>query len=505
MTTTDPAPALERRRDEHFEAIRGFLSADDLASAVSCALRLRAEVPAGRPLPECVVLVAYGGGKDSSYTITFVRLMQLILERLFGETFSIRTVTNWFPGMPGAVLANIDRVYTALGLYDDPDVELLLVNGSSLGQFANEPISAPETVQRVRLDMLMTGHRTAGDARPTFCNTCNFTMINAFGLAAQHGRGVDVIITGDSSDERRSYIRWIARVANQVGAAKPVSRTGEGGNFFGTVNRIAEIYFTDIYGDRDSAEVRSRAVAADTARPVNFFSIYDDTEYASGQHWDLLTEFLGFKFDDIAFSFTESDCGNPALMAHIRGLKCQYIYGRSYAEGISEYVDFAVSLMRDKRFPDFLVAKIRERYDNPEAIEHMREVMSQYSLDAFGVSDEQLVCMLYAPFGDKAAGLSRYLDERQPQLAGRATEIVDVLAGHTDADDLRAALEQVSGVELRYLRQLYASPVRRAGSAGRGTGTDVIGAILKGDPHKAIIKTRRSPAGPVVEELISGR
>jgi hypothetical protein len=31
---------------------------------------------------------------------------------------------------------------------------------------------------------------------------------------------------------------------------------------------------------------------------------------------------------DPAFSFTESDCANPTLMAHLRGLKCERLYGR---------------------------------------------------------------------------------------------------------------------------------------------------------------------------------
>ena len=511
MTTAGPGHNIGRRREEYFGAIRAFLTADDLASAVTCAMRLRAEFPACRPLSANVVLVAYGGGKDSSYTVTFVRLMQLIIDRLYGETFNLRTVTNWYPGMPRAVLENIDRAYRALGLYDDPGCELLLVNGGQLTPFHIELIRAPETVRRVRLDMLMTGHRTAGDARPTFCNTCNLAMMNAFGLAARHGRGVDVIITGDSSEERRTYRRWVARVALRVGTNRPLARTHECASFLGTVNRIAEAYFTDIYGDNADAEVRERAVAADVPSRVRFFSIYDDTEYASGEHWDLLTKFLGFRFDDIAFSFTESDCGNPGLMAHMRGLKCQHIYGRSYAEGVLEYVDFAVSLMREKHFPDFLVEKVRARYASAGTIGQMREAMARYSLEAFGVNDEQLLCMLYAPFGGKATGLARYLAEAQPQLAGRAAEIAELLAAHDPAHptgpraELCHTLERISGLEIRYLRQLYASPVRRAESAGDSDQVDIIGAILEGDPHKAVIKTRHSPEGPFVEELISGR
>ncbi len=62
----------------------------------------------------------------------------------------------------------------------------------------------------------------------------------------------------------------------------------------------------------------------------------------------------------------------------MRGLKCQHIYGRSYAEGVLEYVDFAVSLTREKHFPDFLVEKVRARYASAGAIGQMREVMARH-------------------------------------------------------------------------------------------------------------------------------
>jgi hypothetical protein len=508
-TVIEPGAKVESRRDECFGALEKYLTGDDLDAAMSCAMRLRATFPAGRPLSENVVLVAYGGGKDSSYTVTFVRLMQLIIDRLCHETFAIRTVTNWYPGMPAAVFDNIDRAYRALGLYDDPACELLLANGSRLEPFRREAVQDPETVKRIRLDALMTGHRTAGDARPTFCNSCNLSMLAAFGRVARYRGGVDLIITGDSAEEQRSYVRWVSHVARRIGAVARPSRDSEFGNFLDTANRISKIYYSDIYGS-DVKAVSDRAVTSDVPLRVRFFSIYDDTAYASGEHWELLTRFLGFKFDDIAFSFTESDCGNPALMAHIRGLKCQYIYGRTYAEGVEEYAAFALSLMREKRFPEFLVKKMQERYSSPDAIEGMRRKMVRYSSETFGITEEQLLCMIYAPFGDNAANLMRYLAEIQPHLLSQNAEIIKLLAGsdlNADAvqDPLRAALEQLSGLELRYLRHLYRSPVRSTAHAVIDARSDVIGAILDGDPHKAIIKTRHSPCGPVVEEQISGR
>jgi hypothetical protein len=500
-----------RSRGELLRDVQEFMSTRDIESAEACAQRLLATFPPGRRLPENVVLVAYGGGKDSSYMVTFVRLMQLLIDRDCHETFRIRTVTNWHPGMPGAVLSNIDRAYRALGLYEDPDCELLFVNGTSLSPFSADAAGAPQMVERVRLDMLMTGHRTGADARPTFCNTCNLGMVNAFGLAARHNGGVDVIITGDSADEQRAYFRWVARVASRIGTAGTAQRNGAFANFLVATNGIAEAYFGDIYGPGAVDVTSERGIVTDVPPHLSFFSIYDDTAYASGEHWDLLTRFLGFEFDDIAFSFTESDCGNPALMAHLRGLKCERIYHRSYAEGISEYVDFAVSLMRQKHFPEFLIAKAQARYATPDAIERMRGLMVGYCSAAFGVNEEQLLCMVYAPFSGQAAGLQRYVAEVQPQLADRRDEIVALLAA--DAHDpsahetaaLTAALERMSGLQLRYLRRLYASPVRHADVGPAHPHGDVIGAILDGDPHKALIKTRHSPTGPYVEEQISGR
>src|SRR5204862_96889 len=83
-------------------------------------------LPNRSDLTSNLVMVAYGGGKDSSYTLAFVRMIQLILLRIFGGTFRLRSVTNRHVGMPQAVLENIHRVYEALRLFDDPDCELLL-------------------------------------------------------------------------------------------------------------------------------------------------------------------------------------------------------------------------------------------------------------------------------------------------------------------------------------------------------------------------------------------
>jgi hypothetical protein len=435
--------------------------------------------------------------------------MQLILFRVYGTTFRLRVATNRHAGMPRAVLENVEREYRALRLAGDPDCELLLIDGNEVTPFDVDAPQRPEVIRRNRLDILMTGHRTFADGRPTFCNACNLSVFNSFGVAAAYAGGADVIITGDSRQEQRQYVAWVSRMTRRLAPAGEVGSAG--GTGFGRLlshlDRLGQAYFADIHGPDATQALAERRVNAAVPPHLRFFSIYSDTAYDAGDHMDLLTGFLGFQFDDLAFSFTESDCGNPALMAHLRGLKCERVYRRSYAEGMGEYLEFALDLMRKKDFPPELIAQMCQRYEGPAAIARMRRAASDYAMATFGLTDTQLVCMVYSPFAEKGTGLEEFLAREHPALDDR--QVRALLAGESDDPALARELERISGLELSQLRVLYRSPLRRTGrerAAGAGReGTDVIDVVLADDPHKAVIPTRHTPNGPTVLELISGR
>src|SRR5436309_8058968 len=125
MTITEIRPtSVAELRDEAYEALRAALPAVNLAEALRCSARLHAALPDRELLDRNLVMVAYGGGKDSSYTLAFVRAMQLLLFRIHGSTFRLRVATNRHAGMPRAVLENVHREYRALMLYQDPGCEL---------------------------------------------------------------------------------------------------------------------------------------------------------------------------------------------------------------------------------------------------------------------------------------------------------------------------------------------------------------------------------------------
>jgi hypothetical protein len=496
----------EDLRDQAYQALRAALPPANLDAAMRCSARLAQALPQPGELAGNLVMVAYGGGKDSSYTLAFVRAIQLILHRVYGVTFRLRVATNRHAGMPQAVLDNISRAYQALRLTEDPDCELLLIDGNEVTPFSARSPQRQAVVGRNRLDILMTGHRTFADGRPTFCNACNLSVVNSFGLAAAYGDGADLIITGDSLDEQRAYTLWVGRLGRRLAPARrpePGKAKGNGiSRLLSAVDGIAEAYFTDIHGPGADELIAERRVMTKVPDRLKFFSIYPDTAYAAGDHMQMLTGFLGFQFDELAFSFTESDCGNPALMAHLRGLKCERVYERSYAEGMAEYVSFALGLMRTKDYPAELIDLMRARYEGPGATERMRQAAAGYALSTFGLAEEQLVCMAYSPFAGQGAGLDRFLEREHPGLADRAGDIRSLLSGAGPDPSLSAELERISGLELARLQVLYRRPVWQPGS---GPGSDVINTVLAGDPHKAVIRTSHTRNGPAILEQISGR
>ncbi|HEY2579379.1 MAG TPA: hypothetical protein VGI74_23975 [Streptosporangiaceae bacterium] len=512
MTAGGPAADVATERDQAYQALRAAMPPANMQAALRCSVKLQDTLPHQGQLDRNLVMVAYGGGKDSSYTLAFVRAMQLILFRVYGSTFRLRVATNRHAGMPRAVLENVDREYQALRLTADPDCELLLIDGSEVSVFDVNTPQREHVIRRNRLDTLMTGHRTFADGRPTFCNACNLSVVNSFGLGAAYGDGADLIITGDSQQEQREYAVWVSRLARRLAPGSRGSKGNGLGGLLSHVDQISQSYFTDIYGEDAVETIAERRVTSQVPERLRFFSIYSDTAYTARDHLDLLTGLLGFKFDDVAFSFTESDCGNPTLMAHLRGLKCERVFQRSYAEGLAEYVKFALGLMRKKDFPPELIEQMRRRYAGPDAADQMRQVAGRYALETFGLTEEQLICMVYSPFADEGAGLEGFLAREHPSLAARVAEVHAVLAGDPGSvggpgplggpPALAAGLERISGLELKQLRVLYRSPMRQLD--GRG-GTEVIDAVLAGDPHKAVIHTRHAPDGPDTLEQISGR
>ncbi len=499
---------LEPKRDKYnivLSNILAYLDNKEMIALENCSVVLREELQKQRlgKLSTKKVLIAYGGGKDSSYMLTYVRAIQLLILKKYGETFKIRICTNRQMGMIKAVMENIHSVYMALGLYEDRYSEMFLIDAHEITPFDKDlPIS--NTVKEIsRKEVLMSGHRSQGDGRPTFCNACNLSMVNSFGITAWYEGGVDMVITGDSKKELRDYYIWVKRLSLKLGDQSNAGRGFD--EFLHSMNYISEKYFRETFGENADQEVQKRAISINTdkIKAPTFFSIFDYTSYDAGDHWELLTDFLGFQFDSIAFSFSETDCANPALMAHLRGLKSEKIRQKNYADGIAEYLSLAIELMRKKNFPKQLIEIAIKRYEGEKAISIMRNKMQEYSKECFDLTEEQLVCMVYSPFIDNGVRLGSYLAQEQPKLVPFYNEIHSILSDNisdSSNENLLEKLFEISGLTLSEMQALYSQKTLTLADK-----SSVVSMILKDDPHKKIIETRHELNGELVKEVISGR
>jgi hypothetical protein len=448
------------------------------------------------------VLVAFSGGKDSAYTVALMRAAQLSIAGRAPATFNLRVANMRHAGMTSAVMANIHRCYSALFLHDDPRVELLVVDHQYVQAFEPDlPFSSAGREQN-RSDMLLGGHLTAGDARTTFCNSCYLGMAEFLGRAACWGDGVDAVLSGDSLKEQKQYATWIMRLARHEGQAVENWHTLGFMTALNTIDSVGRAYYRELYGEETQPAGLMLRPLGYPNKPVApaFLTVADLIGFRLEEHWALLTDFLGFRFDDLAFSFSESDCANPLLMAHMRGLKTQYVQRRAYADGIAEYLELASEMMRRKRMPRRLIDKALAAYDHPDKLEERRALAAGYAQEAFGLSEAQLVCLLFAPFVDAGAQLEAFLRVCHPGMLVALADLHRALSGHSAPDQVIQWLVDVSGLSLKGLQNLYEK--RRVDFSD---DSSIIARVRASDPDKGHVMTVDLHTGEAVSELISGR
>ncbi|MGN5380567.1 hypothetical protein ACQ4WX_35745 [Streptomyces lasalocidi] len=371
-----------------YSRLLGYLSEVEIAGVKATGEQIIDAAGGLDQLPQYKLMVAYGGGKDSTYVVAFVRAVQLYLQDSFDRTFVMRVANMRHAGVPQSVMDNIDRVYRALGLLEDERVELITVDHTLIRPF-QRVLPLPERMIAInRVDVLMNGHRSAGDGRPTFCNSCNLSVADFYGRAAWWQGGVDAVVTGDSRREQLLYSAWILRLAKASGIDVEQCRKMGFQGLLIALRGIGDAYFRELFGDDAEAELSEREVSTG-GRSVQpeFISIYDHVSYRVHDHWDLIVDFLGFQFDDLAFSFSESDCANPNLMAHLRGLRTQYVQNRTYEDGITEYLHLGKELMEKKEMPEHLAQLVLDRYDSPEKMGQRRRLSADFARDAFGLEE----------------------------------------------------------------------------------------------------------------------
>ncbi|WP_166364832.1 hypothetical protein [Pseudomonas akapageensis] len=441
------------------------------------------------------IMMAYGGGKDSSHALAFMRAAQLSIAARAPDTFALRVATCRHAGMTSAVLGNIQRTYHALFADDDPRVEVLVVDDHQVLAFDAKARLSMAASNANRMDLLMAGHLTTGDARAMFCNSCYLNLADFYRRIIAWEGGVDLVICTDPPAEQARYLAWGRRVLRDVGLLQGGEALREGA-LLEQFDSLGHAYYQQLHGDNYQG---AEPLPSQAAEP-RFLSIHDLVHTPEPTKSSLLTEFLGFRFAELAFAFSESDCANPLLMAHMRGLRAQFVHNRDYRDGIDEYLQLAEAMMQRKGMPAGLIEQALAAYEDEAGLKQRRQLADDFSQQAYGLSEAQLVCLLFTPFVNQGQDLEAFLRRCHPGMLVALPYLHKALRGEPAPEPVLQWLTDISGLPSQALQRLYG--MQRADSLDRSS---LIVSVRASDPDTSRIRSRDPRTGKMTFERVSGR
>jgi len=364
------------------------------------------------------ILLAYGGGKDSTMVLTFLKYVQELFLKDSKRPFKLHILVHIHPGMRENVFQNIHNVFKKLELDKDSNVKItfqtkdLLFEKTDIEQFINSDfdaskISMPDNIKKAfRREVLLLGHLSKGLGRQTFCYTCNIDMIMSIINYTSHAQEkIDFIVTGDSKDEQRDYTKWLNSIFSFI-SKNPVD-IGDGNYdtkfFFRDFTKLQNTFSRDYLGIGSQKPDKSKRI-------INYPELFDIHKYIK---FSILTNFkellekeLDFSFHENSFNFSETDCFYPAIMAHLAGLR-----GDNYTAHLKLHIDHVAEIMKQKGFSPDLIKKGRDSFDNNKI-----DKIKKFLLTQFDIDDSKLTALVYSPFLDDGKRLDSFLKEHSIDL-----------------------------------------------------------------------------------------
>lgn len=417
--------------------------------------------------------VMYGGGKDSGVMLGAARTMQLMIAEEHGVILQLRVGIGEHAGMIGGVYQNINNALDVLKLNNDPDVDIVWINRDKTHTKQNLSSENAGTVGNIsRQNILGSGHLFSGAGRRTFCDSCNIGLGQWITTMLNYNGGADIFMTGDNTIETSAQIDGAVNdIAKDLGVELLAQQ-----NMSPTQKRLKNLELVGkkhsqiIHGDE--AEVLAFNYP-DIPKKAQFMGFFGDEGIGNsiGKRIEFLRDYLKMDYSTLAFSFTESDCGNPALMCHIYGLIAEHAYknqGVTYGDGIRMFLDYIMPKVEEKKFPPEFVDELKKRYQNDDAITETRAAVEDYAKKAYDLGSQQVIAMVYAPFTQSGVNMKKYLDYLRtidnPDAAVQTVinsenQISTILKSDLELNPKQAeivsALNELTGLSLEQMRKLY--------------------------------------------------
>jgi hypothetical protein len=470
MMTATHDQAMNYVYQQMLQRLLGFFSRAERTALQLMIQRLVMSAGGMERIGDYKVLAMQSGSRDSCYTLALLRAAQLSIAGRAPATFQLRVATLRLNGAASTSMENIHRSYSALFLYDDPRVEVLMVDNREVLPFNHLASISEAGHESNRLNLLMVGHRRAWNGPLDLWDDGYLATGEFCGQIARWDQGVDALVSSDTPRRQKQFIEGLNRAAAKAGLNAPDHHETGYEGLFARLDELGSDCYREFYPASALAAWRP-ADRFEACRRTTFIDIHDMLVSNLEERWPLLTDFLGFQPDELSAQLSDNDYVSLSISAHLRGLQACFVHGRTYETGVSEYLQRALVMMRRKHVPERFCEQAMETFGNPVTMSDQRALAAAEAQKSLGLSEAQLVCLLFAPFVDNGAALEHFLRQCHPGMLVALPDLHRAMQGGPAPEQVLQWMVDVSGLSVSLIGTLYRmAPVVR--DEGRGSGTE---------------------------------
>lgn len=401
------------------------------------------------------VLVNQSGSRDSCYTLALLRAAQLSIAGRSPATFQLRVANLRWNGNSQASLQNLHRSYSALFLYDDPRVELVMVDNREVIPFDHQTPISDSGREANRLNLLLLGHRRTWNEPLQLWDDVYLATAEFYGQVARWNHGVDAMIGSEPERRQQHFLKGLDRAVQKAGIAGPQVSTVGFERLFALLDALGGDYYREFYPEDERVIWRPEG-QFEACRRTGFINIHDMIVGKLEERWPLLSDFLGFQVDEMTLYQSDDEHVESVVAAHLCGLHAQLIEDRTYQEGVSDYLASSLLTMRQKQVPESVCEQLLAVFGDLRELDQLRAQAECALQSSFELNQIQLTCLLFAPFIDGGAGLERFLRHCHPGMLVAIPDLHRAMQGLHAPEQVVKWMTDVSGLPLRLIVRLYA-------------------------------------------------
>ncbi|MFJ9991848.1 hypothetical protein ACIQSO_14010 [Pseudomonas putida] len=365
------------------------------------------------------VLVIHGHDRCNTRLLAFLRAAQLSIALRAPDTFRLQVVVACQPAPGAAVLGGLESTFNALFLQDDPRVELLLAGGQQLQPFSRHAAAVAGTPLE-REALLMFGHLCAGRPESLLGSRLYLELAETLRSILSQGAMPSALVTAIPVRQRRRYLAWSRTVMRLTGERASHAVHQCAAVLCETMGRLRALAARPT----EHAEARAPSCRSETTLRV----IAVDDLINDSRADDTLFHMLGIELPVSACEDPLAAFFDPTYLTHLQRLRDQWQLGRRDAVRSGE-----------------------------GAGRHLFQ-------ETFAIDDNQLTCLLYAPFAEQGRGLLAFLQRCHPAMRVALPYLHRALQGQPCPEAVVHWLTGTSGLSLAQLRVIYSGGLPQTAS-----------------------------------------